>query len=457
MGKVREFIVISILVAAVSVCGCAHIKTKPTLDEQAAEDAYYHFSLADQAIMRGDLDEAISELKLALKYDPGSAALRVHLASIYLARGEVESARVLLEEALEYEPDNISAHRILGGLCLSQGKLECAESHYRAILKVEPTNRDAVRYLVFALNQQGRLDEALSVLESYADAEPDDLNAQFELVEIYISLGRNADALGVLNGIIEAHPRNTVALLARAALLEEMGRTDEAKQDYIRALMFAPRNLDARSQLIRLCLDIHDFECAKSQIEKFKESGAEPGMVELYEALYLFSTRSFDEAAKKFEKLCEQNPDDSYKALLLGLSLKNAQRFDRAMDVLGSIPADSPQRFDALIAMGEICAAKADRCALDYASEAREAKPNSYQPYLVEGSYYIEIGDHESARRVLEKAESISPDSHELLYSLGFMYDKMGMWELGLEKVRRILEDNPEDPDALNFIGYTYA
>jgi len=452
-----KIVVISLLVAVALICGCAHVKPKPSFDEEAAEESYYHFSLADQAILRGDLEEAIYELKQAIEYDPESATLRVHLASLYLAKGNTAYARTLLEEALGYDPNHIVAHKVLGGLCLAEGKLECAESHYRAILDIEPGNRHAVKYLVFALNQQGRLDEALDVLEKYISAEPDDLNAQFELVEIYLGLGKSAKALDVLNNIISARPRNTIAILARAALLEDMGRLDEAKEDYLQAVALDPQNTETHEQLIRLCLDLHDFKCAETQLDELKRCGADAATIDLHEGLYLFSTREFGGAAKKFERLHEQNPEDHYMTLLWGLALKNERDLQQAEEALKSIPAESPQRFDALLALAEICTSKADPCALEYADKAKELKPQSYQPYLLEGDFYIRLDDYENAELALEKAEQMAADSQDLLYSLGVYYDRMGMWEKGLERVQRILDENPKDPDALNFIGYTYA
>lgn len=445
------------LLFTLSIFGCAHIQPKPTFDAEAAGSAYYHFSMADQAIMQGDIPRGITELQAAIKADPESAILRVHLASLFLATGNLDSARSSLEEALRYNPDHIIAHKVLGGLCLSENKLDCAEKHYRAILSVEPKNRDAIKYLVFTLTQQGRINEALDTLERYISYYPNDINVHFELVEIYLTMNEKNKALDVLNKIVKAYPRNPEVFLARATLLEDMGKLQEAKKDYEQAISLEPDNHDARGQLMKLCLDIHDYQCAKEEIEQMKQGGADEFLVGIYEGLYLFSTREYLKAAAIYEGLHKKNPMDEHITLMLGLALKNARKFDEAEGVFKSIPKESQYSLEAVLGLAEICVERKNACAIEYAEQAKQINPDDYQAYLVVGSYYIKLEDYQKAEVALKEAESKKSDSIDVIYTLGVLYDKMGKWETGVEVAKRILELNPDDPDALNFIGYSYA
>ena len=49
------------------------------------------------------------------------------------------------------------------------------------------------------------------------------------------------------------------------------------------------------------------------------------------------------------------------------------------------------------------------------------------------------------------------PKEERLLYYLGAMYDKDGKVEKAVSTMEKIIELNPKNADALNFIGYTYA
>jgi len=44
-----------------------------------------------------------------------------------------------------------------------------------------------------------------------------------------------------------------------------------------------------------------------------------------------------------------------------------------------------------------------------------------------------------------------------LYFTLGVLYDKLKDWRRSVEYMKRSLELKPDDPHALNYLGYTYA
>ena len=50
-----------------------------------------------------------------------------------------------------------------------------------------------------------------------------------------------------------------------------------------------------------------------------------------------------------------------------------------------------------------------------------------------------------------------APQNTDLRYRLGMLYDKTGRPDDGIREMEAILKHEPDNPEALNFIGYSWA
>jgi tetratricopeptide (TPR) repeat protein len=89
--------------------------------------------------------------------------------------------------------------------------------------------------------------------------------------------------------------------------------------------------------------------------------------------------------------------------------------------------------------------------------EAIARKRDAPGLYLFLGTLYDGKKDYAQAEKILREGLSILPESTEILYSLGVLFEKTGRFEDGIQQMRLILAINPDHADALNFIGYSYA
>jgi tetratricopeptide (TPR) repeat protein len=51
----------------------------------------------------------------------------------------------------------------------------------------------------------------------------------------------------------------------------------------------------------------------------------------------------------------------------------------------------------------------------------------------------------------------VEPNSADLHYRLGMLYEKMGRFDESIREMEEILKQDPDNPEALNFIGYSWA
>jgi Flp pilus assembly protein TadD len=259
----------------------------------------------------GDLIQARRHHEEAHRLQPDSSNFRKNLADLlYIACGDIEGALKLYVEILGSNPRDIETLTAISTICLEAGKLDDARSFLETILKIEPWNSDARASLaaipdreraanpspavqrsaeemyaeVQQFVQQDRLSEAHSLLEELVhtssnsalyhndlgvlryrlgdiegarrayeravELQPDSSNFRKNLADLYFSeLGKADDAIGIYLDLFRAQPRDLETLSALGQICIAVGRPEEAKTFFRRALEIEPWNADIRAAL----------------------------------------------------------------------------------------------------------------------------------------------------------------------------------------------------------------
>ena len=159
-------------------------------------------------------DDAIELLQEALALSSGAPELWGALATARARGGDYAGAAGAARQAVALDPDNPRARYQLGELLHRLGELGEAAQHLR-LAAAEGIGGDDPHlphyYLYFVLKEQGRVDEALAALERWMSILPED-----------------------------PYPATL-----RAQLLREHGRTEEARQAALQALLQNPGSEDA--------------------------------------------------------------------------------------------------------------------------------------------------------------------------------------------------------------------
>ncbi len=125
---------------------------------------------------------------------------------------------------------------------LDQGRLSEAETALVAALAADPGHEHARQSLVALLIDQRRTDEAQLLLQQGLDRNP--ANARFAMVLARIQAGR-AQYAAALQALVTARPQPSEEAefqSLRGALLQRLGRSEQAADAYRAALRLAPDN-----------------------------------------------------------------------------------------------------------------------------------------------------------------------------------------------------------------------
>jgi Flp pilus assembly protein TadD len=112
----------------------------PLAVAQARIELRQHLQDAIRLRARGKVEEAVRNLREALRLDPENSDLHRELGITFLLAKEWKRARVEMLEAVRHKPDDADAYNGLGYSLEKLEDFEGAVEAYRAATKLEPTD-----------------------------------------------------------------------------------------------------------------------------------------------------------------------------------------------------------------------------------------------------------------------------------------------------------------------------
>jgi type IV pilus assembly protein PilF len=122
-------------------CACGRMESwgQGAASKSSAQTAYQR---GVEALRKGDLVSARSDLEKAVHAASGFADAHTSLAWVLAAQGELDGAIAHLRTALKLRPGSVDAHLLLATILNQQGKLAEAESEARAAVKAAPAKAE---------------------------------------------------------------------------------------------------------------------------------------------------------------------------------------------------------------------------------------------------------------------------------------------------------------------------
>jgi thioredoxin-like negative regulator of GroEL len=186
-----------------------HLRVAAALDP----DDPLVLGFSTQALLRGDLDEAIALQRRMVSRDPLAATFRGNLAVLLLADGRLDEAMSEYRKVLELSPSGSSDSR--GTDARSEIDIEIARilvlqrryDEAQSAIAQLPEGKFRDHGLALLWDVPGRVSEANLALQRLA-AQPDDIMDSIRLAEVYAFRGMSQEAFASLQGRMEALERD---------------------------------------------------------------------------------------------------------------------------------------------------------------------------------------------------------------------------------------------------------
>jgi tetratricopeptide (TPR) repeat protein len=238
-----------------------------------------------------------------------------------------------------------------------------------------------------------------------------------------LSRTKNDDAIKYLAAFVAANPESRAASGALAQLYVEQKRFGDARALF-QKLWDNDRNArEFEFGVAVLSVQMKDWETAESLFNDLKRANyGENGAVELYLAQISEERGRYDEAIARYKAVPEGE-----RGWLASL---------RVAAIMGK--------------MGKV--ADARRYLADLPAVTIEQRVQVRQ---AEAQLLRDANDNQGAYDVLVAALVEHPDSPELLYDTAMVAERVDRIDTAEKSLRRVVELKPDDPQALNGLGYT--
>jgi tetratricopeptide (TPR) repeat protein len=170
--------------------------------------------LADQ----GD-DRAAAEALAAALRSQESPELRHRLGNCLLRLGRVEDAIAELRAAIRLDPGFAEAHNDLAGALVRLGDRDAAMPHLREAVRVRPDFAEARASLAGLLGRTGQWTEAAEQYRAVLQSQPSNAQVHFELAIALLNLRMPVQAVAELRESLRLQPRSAATLNALAFVL----------------------------------------------------------------------------------------------------------------------------------------------------------------------------------------------------------------------------------------------
>jgi tetratricopeptide (TPR) repeat protein len=204
--------------------------------------------------------EALDAYERALAEDPDNSEYWHNKAIILIQHlGEKEPAmRAMLRSlqlVLAKDPQDANAWTTLGTLYVDMGKPDEALASYDKAITAEPGFANAHFNKGNLLSRQNRLDKAAESYRAAVGYDENHVGAWFSLYVVHHRSRQWEAALDALERFAKLQPENPAGPLARAEVLEQCGRGEDAKRVLERALEAGMNDPRIQEKLAWHCLD----------------------------------------------------------------------------------------------------------------------------------------------------------------------------------------------------------
>ncbi len=466
-----------------------------------------HMVLGQLYIVKHDAKKAETEFEQAKAIDPESEEVVLNLARLYVESGDMNHAAEVIEGVAV--ADRTPKMEVALGAAYDQLKRpEDAIAAYRRAVDLEPGDLHTMDALAQALLGDNQLDAALKEYKDLAQADPENTGALIHICEIQRRQGKYENALATARKVRQLDPGNLEAGYNEGLLLDVLGRYNDAAQTFEKMVDLTSHANGAYTTeeknnrgifLERLGAVYHEENKTPEAIaayQKLIDMGGDSairgyqGQVDTYR-----DAKQFDQAVDVAHKAVEANPKDRDLKLMLAGELLDLGKTDEGLALAKGLLDNTDKDRAVWLALGQmnvrvrrwkdagdafaraeaLTTKKEDKTMLLFLKGELAERQKHYdqaeqlfRQVLVEdpssaitlnylGYMLADKGARlPEALKMIHKAVELDPMNGAYLDSLGWVYFKMGQYELSENNLRQAVERDQTDPTVHDHLGDLY-
>jgi tetratricopeptide (TPR) repeat protein len=420
--------------------------------------AYYHYLKGQNLILADDLDGAIRAYEAALHEDPSSATMELETAMLYQRLGEAKKALAHVEKALKLDPKMQDAYFLLAGLHVGLNQLEEAIQEYERILVLDPDNREARLFLATLYAQQRRYPKAIRTIQEILRLEPQSVVGYYYLGRFYLEIDKLAEAKQEFLRVLSMDPKFVPAIFDLAVILEREKQYSRAISMYRRVLRHQPGNARAWANIGRVLLILNRYEDAQKAFRKVKALEKNEPAAQFNIGLICLEQKLAEDAIRELRPLLTNPRYQDRARYYIAMALEEKGDLKAAGREYQLVNRNSEQFIPARLRLSFLHYQLGEKDqARRLLGDLRNLAPNREEIYLTESYFFEEENLWDRAIKALEAGLTKVDRPAEIYYHLAVLFEKTSNREESIKNIKKVLELDPDNADAQNFLGYTYA
>jgi tetratricopeptide (TPR) repeat protein len=476
MARTRATVVSGRAVHSLRVCaslcalallgsGCATVapggsEVRPDLPDlrgavRAEATPEYDVLVGEMAARDGDFRAAREAFERAVAKDPESGYLHFRLAWLAAQTDDMSAALRSAERGLEFEPENQQGRLFLGRLYRIRGDLDEMEGVLRDG-DGRPISSTAA-LLLYQVYLESDLEKALAVSQALLEDEPENLGAYMAVATANERLKRFDESEAVLRRALAHHPNRFVLYSRLARMRRANGDREGEIAIYLEVLEEYPGHYGTLVSKGEAQIAVKDIEGAITTYAEVNALYPDDLQVIRRLASLEFSSGHYESASNRLRKALARHPEHYEFAYSLGQVLRGLGKNEEALSTYRTVPKTHPLYVESRMQIAVILE-ESDRLdeALVEVERLRLLRPDRGLDFHA-ASLRAKVGDFDGGVALLEGLLKESPHDDEVLYQLGVLYGVNNNVDEALSYMLRVLEQNPNNAQALNYIGYTWA
>jgi tetratricopeptide (TPR) repeat protein len=381
------------------------VDSEKAYKQALAIDPANEYALSGLALVYSDLGDtknAVDMWKRLADQNPNPRTLRA-LAGAYEQIRDYESAAKTLRRALELAPKDVEIKKGLAEDLLLSDDLDGALALYSEVAQADSKDPRLQLRLSQIYRQKRDFAKARAAHERARALDPDNLEIRYNEVNLLDAEGKYQEAITALKAMLDSTAKRTYTASEqnnRAILMERLGLLYRGSEQY--------------------ALAVETFQKA-AQLDPESGARAAAQVIDTWRQAKEFA-KAEQEAAAALKKYPEDRTVKMVRATLL---------------------ADLGRTEEAAAATRQLLNGKNDR-----------------ETYLALAQIYDKGKKYSEMAQALDSAEKLSESGDEkegVYFMRGAMYEKMQKLELAEAEFRKVLDINPNNASALNYLGYMLA
>lgn len=433
------------------------------------------FLKANDAALKGDPVTAVLIYKYIVKMKPNDIYLRKKYAVELIKANRLREAQKQLVFLINSQDSELAvkAKLLLAGVYTALNQKEKAIENYREIvLKKGGDIPEACIFLSKSYVSVEKFKRAYSVLDFCSKKTKEIKNkSHFSYFKGKLEFDRERSKYAIrhLKKALKQDKENYQAVLLLGHIYEIKEMKSAAKKLYYNFLERSPSSYSVLSKYVNLLFAEGEYARVIPYLEKLLAIDEENLNLKVRLGVLYTEANRIEEAKGIFKEILEVIPDSDKVLYYLGSLYQQSSENEGAIEYFSKISEESALYHESNIQIAQILntmamnekyrglnkTEKEDRFLSFVDKKQKTSDVLNIELNVVLAGYFEANKNFDDAIKTMEKVRHIEGFSEGHDYYLAALYEKVKDYKSAEAIISSMLEKNPENPHALNFLGYS--